>query len=316
MDASQLIARKHAKQLQLQKQAQKAGALNGTGQPNSFSYPDSSSLVSAAQGIPLVESASSALQEKKRKFEEDLKKENENTILVLLLGDGLVSTLESSIREAHKNSEYSTKQLRTTSMILTKNYTGSNLHNYDVVIFYTKNKLMFELNQNMNFNNVFEEGKLLFHDELGKSLNSYVSKGGNLIMASFCWGEDDAIPFFDYDLYSPFQYGGLSRYLDSYDVDLTDHPILEKNDKSFSILAGETPLNVEKVLTTIKLSRGSQCIAKISETIPFIAIKENVKSRIVAINSYVSFPYSGEYSKPILINIVYRSILWCKRILG
>lgn len=316
MDASQLIARKHAKQLQLQKQAQKVGALNGTGQPNSFSYPDSSSLLSAVQGLPLIESSSSALQEKKKKFEEELKKENENTILVLLLGDGLVSTLEASLREAHNNSEYSTKQLRTTSMILTKNYTGNNLQNYDVVIFYTKNKLMFELNANINFNNMIEEGNLVFHEELGKSLNSYVAKGGNLIMSSFCWGEDDAIPYFDYNLYSPFQYGGLSRYLDSYNVDSLDHPILKKNDKTFSILVTETPLNVEKILTTIKLSKGSQCIAKISENIPFIAIKENNQSRIVAINSYVSFPYSGKYSKPILINIIYRSILWCKRILG
>jgi hypothetical protein len=316
MDASQLIAKKHARQLQLQKQAQKAGALSGTGRPNTFSYPDSSSLLSATQGLPLIESSSSTLQEKKKIFQEELKKENENTILVLLLGDGLVSTLEAAIREAHKQSAYASKQLRTTSMILTKNYAGSNLQNYDVIILYTKNKLMFELNTNINFNNVFEEGQLEFHPELGKSLNSYISKGGNIIMASFCWGEDDRIPSFDYNLYSPFQYGGLSRYLDSYIVNPNVHPIFRESKDPFSIQITKNPMNVEKVLTTVKLTRGSECIAKISETIPFIAIKEINKSRTVAINSYISFPYSGELSKPVLIDIVYNSILWCKRILG
>jgi hypothetical protein len=175
---------------------------------------------------------------------------------------------------------------------------------------------MFELNTNINFNNVFEEGQLEFHPELGQSLNSYISKGGNIIMASFCWGEDDRIPSFDYNLYSPFQYGGLSRYLDSYIVNPNVHPIFRESKDPFSIQITKNPMNVEKVLTTVKLTRGSECIAKISETIPFIAIKEINKSRTVAINSYISFPYSGELSKPVLIDIVYNSILWCKRILG
>jgi hypothetical protein len=315
MDASQLIARKHAMQLQLQKQAQKAGAVNGTGRPNTFSYPDSSSLLSATQGLPLVSQSSKDFQEKKKKYQEELQKENENTILVLLLGDGLVSTLETSIREAHSKSEFSSKQLRTTSMLLTKLYSGANLQNYDVVILYTKNKLMFELNENHHFNNMFQEGYLEFHPEFGKSLNSYVSKGGSLIMGSFCWGEDDSIPFFDYNLYSPFQYGGLSRYLDSYVVGPSNHPIFGETKEPFSIQITENPMNIEKVLTTVKLSKDSQCIAKISETIPFVAVKEINKSRTVGINSYVSFPYSGQLCKPMLIDIVYRSILWCKRIL-
>lgn len=316
MDASQLIARKNARLLQMQKDAQKQLMVSGKGQPNTYKYPDSSSFTSAVQGISYKSSESNDLLERKRKFEEDLKKENENTILVLILGDGRISVLEESIREAHKRSPYASKQLRTTHMLLTQLYAGANLQNYDVVILYTKNNLMFEMNMALNFNNVFEEGQLEFHPDFGKSLNSYVANGGNLIMASFCWGEDAAIPNFDYNLYSPFQYGGLSRYLDSYTVTPEYHPILNEIKEAFSIQITETPLNIEKVLTTAKLTRNSHCIAKISETIPFIAVKEINKSRTVAINSYISFSYNGLQSKPLLIDIVHRSILWCKRLLG
>jgi hypothetical protein len=316
MDASQLIARKQAKQLQMQKEAQKKLMVSGKAQPNTYNYPDSSSLISAIQGSPLILQETNKLIEKKIKYEEELKKENENTILVLLLGDGRVSVLETAIREAHKKSPYSSKQLRTTHMILTELYAGANLQNYDVVVLYTKNNLMFEMNVTMNFNNIFEEGCLEYHPEFGKSLNTYMSNGGNLVMASFCWGEDDAIPSFDYNVFSPFQYGGLSKYLDSYRVNPSIHPIFGEIKDPFTIQITDTPLNIEKVLTTVKLTRDSKCIAKISDTIPFIAVKEIKKARTVAINSYVSFPYSGLQSKPILIDIVYNSILWCKRIMG
>jgi hypothetical protein len=315
MDSSQLIAMKQARLLQTQKQMKKDTMITGQAKPNTYTYRDSSSLTTVTQGLPHMVSESKTLEEKKKKFKEDLVKENENTILVLLLGDGRVSVLENSLREAHKKYEYSSKQLRTTSMILTESYTGGNLDNFDIVILYTKNNLMFEMDINLHFNNIFEEGILEFHKDLGKNLNSYISKGGNLIMGSFCWGEDDAIPNFDYNSNSPFKYGGLSRYLDSYEVKPLDHPILKKKDP-FSILITEKPLNIDKIITTISLTNNSQCIAKISETIPYIAVKEKKNSRIVGINSYISFSYSGEESKPDLIDIVYRSILWCKRLLG
>jgi hypothetical protein len=316
MDASQLLAMKQARLLQSQKQAQKDKMISGKGRPNSYTYQDSSSLTSAIQGSPLLPQEYKTLEEKKKKFQEDLKKENENTMLVLLLGDGRVSVLEKSIREAHSKSPYVSKQLRTTAMLLTESYSGANLEKFDVVILYTKNNLMLEMNSERQFNNIFDEGKLEYHPDFGKCLNSYVSKGGNLILGSFCWGEEDPIPLFDYGIYSPFQYGGLSRYLDNYEVKPEAHAIFSENKESFSIQITEFPLNIEKVLTTPKLTKDSECIAKISDTIPFVAIKEFKKSRIVAINSYISFPYSGYQAKPMLIDIVYNSILWCKRLLG
>jgi hypothetical protein len=316
MDASQLLAIKKARLLQSQKQAQNEKMISGQGRPNSYTYRDSSSLTSAIQGAPLLPQESQTLAEKKKKFEEDLKRENENTILVLLLGDGRVSTLEESIREAHKKSAYSSKQLRTTSMILTESYSGANLNSFDLVILYTKNNLMLEMNPELHFNNIFDEGKLEYHPDFGKCLNSYISKGGNLIMGSFCWGEEDPIPFFDYSTYSPFEYGGLSRYLENYQVKPENHVIFSENTEPFSTQITEIPLNIDKVLTTPKLTKDSQCIAKISETIPFVAVKETKNARLVAINSYIAFPYSGYQAKPVLIDIVYRSILWCNRLLG
>jgi hypothetical protein len=310
MDSSQLIAMKQARLLQTQKQMKKSEQ----GKPNTYSYRDSSSLTTVTQGLPYMIPESKTLEERKKRFQEDLIKENENTILVLLLGDGRVSVLENSIRESHKRSSYSSKQLRTTSIILTETYTGGNLDSFDIVILYTKNNLMFEMDSNIHFNNIFEEGKLEFHQDFGKNLNSYVSKGGNLIMGSFCWGEEDAIPNFDYNSNSPFQYGGICKLLDSYEIKAAQHPILTK--ELFSIQIEDTPLNIEKILINVELTSDSKCIAKIAESIPFLAIKENHDSRIVGINSYISFPYSGYQSKPDLIDIVYRSILWCKRLLG
>lgn len=316
MDASQLLAIKQARLLQTQKQAQKEKMISGQGRPNSYTYRDASSLTSAIQGSPFLSEESKTLKEKKKKFEDDLKRENENTILVLLLGDGRVSVLEESIREAHKQSEYASKNLRTTSMLLTEFYSGANLDSFDVVILYTKNNLMLEMNPELHFNNIFDEGKLEYHPDFGKCLNSYVSKGGNLVLGSFCWGEEDPIPLFDYSTYSPFQYGGLSRYLENYEVKPENHAIFGENTEPFSNQITDIPLNIDKVLTTPKLTKDSQCIAKISETIPFIAVKETKKTRVVAINSYIAFPYSGYQAKPFLIDIVYRSILWCNRLLG
>lgn len=208
---------------------------------------------------------------------------------VIILGDASVTTLSSSLQSARTALGYSQTLNITTQQL--NGYTGTNLSSFDVCILYTN-------------------GGLSLNATLGGNLNSFVSGGGHLIMASFCWGNVSAISSFDYNSYSTYQYkGSYTATNTSTAIYSVVHPITTGVATS---TGGGTQNVPNPILSTTTPS--TQVIATFGDgTTSFIAVGQNGTARLVGINLYVAGSYSGNFQNT--IKYVCNSVYWCAGII-
>ncbi len=209
---------------------------------------------------------------------------------VIILGDSNVTTLSTSIQSAKTALGYSVSLNITTQQL--NGYTGTNLSSFDVVIFYTN-------------------GGLNLNATLGANLNTFVSNGGHLIMASFSWGNVQALSGFTYNSYSTYQYKGTYSSVNANTAVYTiTHPITTGIATSTGLGSPNIPNPIS--LTTIPNSQVIATFADAGST-SFIAVGQNGSARLVGINAYVVVPYSGNFQNT--IKYVCNSIYWCMSII-
>jgi hypothetical protein len=210
-------------------------------------------------------------------------------INVIILGNSRVTTLSTSIQSARIDLGYS-RPLNITTQEL-NGYNGSNLSpsSFQVVILYT-------------------DGGLVLNAPLGANLDTFVSSGGHLIMASFCWGNVPALSGFTYDSYSTYQFKGT---MGSVNTETAVYTIIHPITTGIPTTTGMGSQNIPNPisLTTIP---NSQLIATFgdSNTTSFIATGQNGSSRLVGINAYVALSYGGNVRNT--IKYVCNSIYWCE----
>lgn len=283
---------------------------------NTSKIPDYTLFQGAAEGSQTItpEDYNKIIGKKK---EYTTSTENLTYFCVLILGDGRNGLLTDPLLDLHKKISRTTspfKKMLITNQLLTNTYTGANLYQFDVVIFYTKDGLMQTLDPSQTYNTIFSGGRVAYNKSLGINLTNYVKKGGHLIMASYSWGKELAIPRFKYNLYSAFLYSGFPIFLPNETIvhNEPEHPILKDRSTTLFTRDPEAPLlSFDKVNQNIYISPGSKILASYTDGTPFLVVKTEGKSRIVGINCYIAFPYSGYQARPELINYVYNCILWC-----
>jgi hypothetical protein len=204
---------------------------------------------------------------------------------VIILGDAAVTTLSSSLQSARTALGYSVTLNITTQQL--NGYTGTNLSSFDVCILYTN-------------------GGLSLNATLGGNLNSFVSGGGHLIMASFSWGNVSAISSFNYNSYSTYQYNGTYT---STDTSTAIYSVVHPITTGIATSTGGGSQNVPNpILSTT--TPGTQVIATFGNgTTSFIAVGQNGSARLVGINLYVAGAYSGNFQNT--LKYVCNSVYWC-----
>lgn len=202
-------------------------------------------------------------------------------INLIILGDGNVGTLSTSLQDAKIALGYTDTLTITTQQL--NGYTGINLSSFDIAIIYTN-------------------GGLNLNATLGGNLNSFVASGKHLIMGTFCWGNVSAISGFDYNSNSTFEYKGTYIGTNANTAIYTViHPIT--TGISNNINAG-SPNVPNPIISTA----GTTVIATFSAGNSFIATKTVGSANLVGINLYPVASYS---SRPNVIKLVCNSVYWC-----
>ena len=206
-------------------------------------------------------------------------------IQVIIVGNNRVTTLSSSLQSARTDLGGAALSITTQQL---NGYTGANLTSFEVVIFYT-------------------DGGLNLNAPLGANLDAFVSSGGHLIMASFCWGNVPAVTGLTYNSYSTYQFKGTYSSVNSSTAVYTiTHPITTGIATSTGLGSPNIPNPIS--LTTIP---GSQVIATFGDasSTSFIAVGQNGSSRLVGFNAYLALSYEGDVQNT--IKYVCNSIYWC-----
>jgi len=183
-------------------------------------------------------------------------------------------------------------------------YDGADLiiSNYSVIILITDNPVTTGI-------------KTVYHPLLGKNLNNYIASGGNMIMGSHSWQNNNPMPGFIY-AHVPFLYNNKYTTASTNLASLIykPHPITNG-------LGADIMMVAQDIITNIYQSNGARTIATTTNNIPFISVLEQglLKSRTIAINGQLgvvspSIDANGnhinKYSK-----LIYNCINWCLKVI-
>lgn len=176
-------------------------------------------------------------------------------------------------------------------------YDGADLtvSNYSVVILITDNPVTTGI-------------KTVYHPLLGKNLNNYIASGGNIIMANYCWQNNNPIPGFIY-AQVPFLYNN------NYSTSPTNlASLIYKPHPITNGLSDNVMMNPQNIITNLYLSNGARTIVTTTNNIPFVSVLEQglLKSRTVSINGNlgVILPNNNNYTK-----LIYNCVNWCLKVI-